>query len=90
MFFFGCSFLLAIIFFVLVLLTVRWFLVQTNCLLLATSAKLMAFILWFTYGGLLEIMQATVIEGRTASIFDFIANSIGCTMGLLFYNWFDK
>jgi hypothetical protein len=84
------KFVHASIFFVLILLTVRGFSIQTDFSFLATSPRLIAFILCVTYGGLLEIMQGTIIEGRTASIFDFIANTFGCTMGLIFYNWFDK
>jgi VanZ family protein len=32
------------------------------------------------YGGLLEIMQATVFSQRSADWFDFIANSFGCVL----------
>ncbi len=38
------------------------------------------------YGGLLEIMQATVFSQRSADWLDFIANSFGCFMGLLFFS----
>lgn len=38
-----------------------------------------------SYGGLLEIMQATLFSQRSADWLDFIANSFGCLMGLLFY-----
>lgn len=38
------------------------------------------------YGGLLEIMQATVFSQRSADWFDFIANSVGCLAGaFVFY-----
>ena len=43
-----------------------------------------------TYGGLLEIMQGTIFEERSADIYDFIANSFGCVMGLLLYSWAEK
>lgn len=33
------------------------------------------------YGGLLEIMQATVFSERSADWLDFIANSFGCLIG---------
>ncbi|MBL7935784.1 MAG: VanZ family protein [Bacteroidia bacterium] len=37
------------------------------------------------YGGLLEIMQATVFSHRSGDWLDFIANSFGCLMGLWFF-----
>jgi len=36
------------------------------------------------YGGLLEIMQANVFSHRSGDWLDFIANSFGCIMGILF------
>jgi hypothetical protein len=35
-----------------------------------------------SYGGLLEIMQATVFSQRSGDWFDFIANSFGCLFAL--------
>jgi VanZ family protein len=35
------------------------------------------------YGGILEIMQQELFEDRTADLFDFIANTVGC-----FTAWF--
>ena len=78
------------VFFVLILLTIRGFLLQTSFKKLQKSAKLIAFILCVIYGGSLEIMQGTVCEGRTADVFDFVANSFGAAVGLLFYNWIEK
>lgn len=37
------------------------------------------------YGGLLEVMQATVFSQRSGDWLDFIANSFGCLMGLWFF-----
>ena len=79
------KFVHASIFFILVLLTVRGFVVQTTFLSLKNSARFIAFVLCVLYGGALEIMQGTLFEQRTASIFDFIANSFGAAIGLLFY-----
>ncbi|CAN5523380.1 hypothetical protein BH10BAC1_BH10BAC1_02520 [soil metagenome] len=78
------------IFFVLLALTVRGFVMQTHFQILQQSPKLIAFILCVSYGGLLEVMQATLFVGRSADIYDFIANSFGCTLGLLFYTWTEK
>lgn len=38
------------------------------------------------YGGLLEIMQATLFSQRSADWLDFTANTVGCVLGLVFYN----
>lgn len=73
------------IFFVLILLMVRGFLMQTRFEALQKKAKMAAFILCVIYGGFLEILQGTVFEGRSADVFDFIANSFGCSMGVLVY-----
>lgn len=78
------------IFFVLILLTIRGFLLQTKFAILNHSAKLIGFIICVLYGGSLEIMQGTLFEERSADILDFIANSFGCLIGLLFYNWIEK
>ncbi len=43
-------------------------------------------LLCITYGGSLEIMQATIFSQRSGDWLDFIANSFGCAMGLLFFN----
>jgi VanZ family protein len=37
------------------------------------------------YGGMLEIMQATVFSNRSGDWLDFIANSFGCLMGLVVF-----
>lgn len=42
-------------------------------------------VLCVIYGGLLEIMQAKVFSERSADWQDFIANSFGCLMAVLFY-----
>jgi VanZ family protein len=38
----------------------------------------------------MEIMQGTLFEQRSASISDFIANSFGAVLGLLFYKKIEK
>lgn len=43
-------------------------------------------LLTIIYGGLLEIMQATVFSHRSGDWFDFIANSFGCMLGIWFFN----
>jgi VanZ family protein len=73
------------IFFVLVLLTIRGFLLQTMIRFLQTNAKIIATTLCIIYGGLLEVMQGTLFQERSADVFDFIANSFGVIVGLMMY-----
>ncbi len=37
------------------------------------------------YGGLTEFMQKYVFTNRYGSIFDFIADTIGCILGIIFF-----
>ncbi len=74
------------IFFVLFLLSVRGFMLQTRFEGLHQSPRAAAFIICVIYGGLLEILQGIVFIDRSADIYDFIANTFGCTMGFVFYN----
>lgn len=84
------KFVHASIFFVFILLSIRGFLLQTNYPKLKVSAKLIAFAICVSYGGLMEIMQGTLFIDRSADIYDFVANSFGCTMGCVFYSWIEK
>jgi VanZ family protein len=84
------KFVHASIFFVLLLLTVRGFIVQTTYLNVSHSARFIALVFCVTYGGAMEIMQGTLFEQRSASISDFIANSFGAVLGLLFYKKIEK
>ncbi len=78
------------IFFVLLLLTVRGFILQTTFYILNRHPKIIALLLCIIYGGLLEIMQGTLFEQRSASMFDFIADSVGATIGLFAYDYTEK
>lgn len=79
------KFVHACIFFTFFVLTVRGFSLQSRFLSLQQSPKLIAFIICVTYGGLMEVMQGTLFQDRSADVLDFIANSFGCTMGIVFY-----
>jgi len=78
------------IFFMLLVLTVRGFLMQSRYENLRKNARSIAALMCITYGGALEIMQGTIFEERSADIYDFIANSFGCIMGLLAYAWVER
>ncbi len=73
------------IFFVLVLLTIRGFLLQTTIEYLQKNAKSIAAVICIVYGGSLEVMQGTLFQERSADVFDFIANSFGVVVGLMMY-----
>ncbi|MEI6487627.1 MAG: VanZ family protein [Bacteroidota bacterium] len=78
------------IFFVLLLLTVRGFSLQTLFSSLQLYAKSFSVITCIIYGGLLEIMQGTIFIERSADVFDFIANSVGCLIALAVYDKLEK
>ena len=78
------------IFFVLIVLTIRGFLLQTTFNKIQHSPKTISFLICVAYGGALELLQDVVFEERSADIYDFIANSFGCIIGLLLYQWTEK
>jgi glycopeptide antibiotics resistance protein len=82
------------IFFVLTLLAVRGFRLQQKFEMLNTHALVIALSACIAYGGLLEVLQGTLFEERSADVYDFIANSFGCILAALVYpkisRWFPK
>lgn len=84
------KFVHASIFFVLVLLTIRGFKMQTRFHLLRQFPDFTAVVICVVYGGLLEVMQGTLFVERSADIYDFIANSFGCLMAWLLYGKLEK
>lgn len=49
------------------------------------ATVLIYFLLCVSYGGLLEIMQATVLSNRSADWQDMVANTFGCVVALLLF-----
>jgi VanZ family protein len=45
----------------------------------------LVFISCICYGGLLEIMQATIFSQRSGDYYDFIANTFGVSLAFLFF-----
>ena len=84
------KFVHASIFFVFALLLIRGLSLQTTFEKLNQRPKMIAPLFCILYGGLMEIMQGTLFEGRSADIFDFIANSVGCMLAVAFYNRLEK
>lgn len=77
----------ATVFFVLTVLLLNSFTKYFAPTIIRTYAFLLAGLFCVSYGGLLEILQGAIFSERTADIFDFIANSFGCMLALIYY-WF--
>lgn len=67
-------------------LTCLWLIVGFKINKLSTNNIILIIMSCVAYGGLLEIMQATVFSHRSGDWLDFIANSFGCLMGLWFFS----
>jgi glycopeptide antibiotics resistance protein len=78
------------IFFVLILLTIRGLVLQIKYAVLKEKAKIIAAFICIAYGGLLEVMQGTLFKERSADVYDFIANTSGCLVGLLLYEKMER
>ena len=77
------KFVHASIFFVL---TCLWLISLLKINKLSNLSIILILLSCMLYGGLLEIMQATVFSNRSGDWLDFIANSFGCLMGFWFFN----
>src|SRR5574337_308071 len=71
------------IFFVLTLLLIRSFRLQQKREWLLRNAVYLAPALAGLYGGLTEILQATLFIDRDADLYDFIADGFGCILAAL-------
>lgn len=72
------------VFFVLVTLALRG-LMHTHPTRNKRSAILITLLPAVLYGGLLEVLQGAVFVDRSADVFDFIANSFGCLLGVVLF-----
>lgn len=77
------KFVHASIFFVL---TCLWLVYLYKSKKLATTSMIIIILLCISYGGLIEIMQATIFSHRNGDWLDFTANTFGCLMGLWFFS----
>ncbi|MBL7927134.1 MAG: VanZ family protein [Bacteroidia bacterium] len=69
------------LFAILVFLTLKGINQPDNELFFQKYAVVGTLTLCIAYGGTLELMQETFFENRTADVYDFIANSVGCFLG---------
>ena len=84
------KFVHASIFFVLQLLYLRGFTLQTGNDFLKKNAKIIVTCMCIFYGGALEIMQTLFFSERSGDWFDFIANSTGCLAALSLYGFISR
>lgn len=58
---------------------------QYNLSVLRYSRTLLAFAIALMYGGLMEVLQATLSTDRVGEWPDVIANAVGCCLGLVVF-----
>ena len=75
----------ASLFFVLEVLLIWGFALQSSFNILNRFPKLISAVLSITYGISLELMQQAFFIDRTADIFDVAANTTGTILGIIFY-----
>jgi len=78
------------LFFVFIFLLCRGFAMQQKFSFLKKTPLLSSFVIGIFYGGLTEILQATVFIERTGDFFDFLADTAGCFAGLIFFVFLKK
>ena len=84
------KFVHASIFFVLEILYLRGFNLQTNYGALKKYAKVIVTFFCVLYGGTLEIMQSLLFSERSGDWLDFIANSTGCLAALSLFGFISR
>jgi VanZ family protein len=73
------------LFFIFVFLLLRGFAKQFHFPLLKKYALLFSLLIGIAYGGLTEILQGTVFIERTCDFYDFLADTVGCVLGMTFF-----
>jgi VanZ family protein len=70
------------LFLVLIFLMLRGFTHEASPDYLRNNAFFLALLITIFISGLTEVLQHYVIPGRIASLYDYIANVVGCFVGL--------
>ncbi len=70
---------------VLVELMIVGFIKQYTFRRLRFSAVTVSMVFGIFYGGVIEFLQATVFTGRQGDVMDWIADTIGCLIGMLVF-----
>jgi VanZ family protein len=73
------------LFLVFIFLMLRGFSHKASPAFLRNNAFFLALLITIFIGGFTEIIQHFFIPGRTASLYDFIANVVGCFAGFWIY-----
>ncbi|MEJ8756461.1 VanZ family protein [Pontibacter sp. H259] len=50
-------------------------------------AVLSSFIISLVFGLVIELIQFTLIPGRSAEFMDVVSNTIGCVIGIVIFKW---
>lgn len=53
-------------------------------------AEMIVLIIGIAYSGLTELLQGTVFKGRCCSLYDFIADALGCLVGIFVFRLYAK
>lgn len=78
----------ALIFFILVTLQMQALIKQQLFPKLRYEAGYYALLYGFVISGLTEIMQGLLLNSRSADPYDYIANTVGCVAGWVFFTYF--
>lgn len=54
------------------------------------KAEVVSLIIGVAYSGLTELLQGTVFKGRYCSLYDFIADALGCVAGIYVFRLYAK
>lgn len=79
-----------LIYAILVYLLIRGFTKQSSFIKLQQYAIYFALIFGIFFGLFTEVLQKFVFIGRYASVYDFIANTLGCLLGLTVYSLINR
>lgn len=78
----------ALMFFILVTLNMQGLIKQQLFPNLRYEAGFYALGFGFVISGLTEIMQGLLMQGRSADPYDYLADTVGCFLGWLFFTYF--
>jgi len=60
---------------------------QYTSVTIKRRAVLVSFTISVLFGVAIEIMQFTLIPGRSAELMDIVSNTIGCLIGIVIFKW---
>ena len=78
------------LFLIFAFLLARGFYQQQKYLMLKKYFLFYSLTISIGYGGLTEILQGMVFQGRTSDIIDFVFDGIGSTIGIFVFHYFKR